>query len=197
MTAATWTQEDFRFIADDGSLTTATLLGAGNNSDVTITYGDKFRLRSVIQVAGMTTNNQQFEIHSRKNETGGYTIISTVTANVQNVADDNSIGDNATTVQRIGDGTYITGESLGFDTNGLTGNCDCVVAEEVEVEFCLQFEGTVADADFFDLRVYLLGETALDTYSFTPRVTVDRPVAAFPYGALARDRLNRDRRLRR
>jgi hypothetical protein len=181
-----YNQEDFRFRNDDGTLATATWVDGDtvNNNNKTIAVDANFRLRFVVQQtnAAKTVNNATFQLRYSYND-GGYsagTQVTTTSTYVQLVDDANSIADNATTQQRIGDGTYGTGDSQGYNdgqTDALTGDMDFNGAQECEIEVCLQIVGAdLSDGDTLDFQLYLGDGTALDSYGSTPRATASKPV---------------------
>ncbi len=175
MGATTYTQEDTRARNDDGTISTATYMGSGNNENQSIDIDTIFRWRMVIQVGGMDAGDRNFTLFAQKNGAGGYAqILSSSTGGLRLINDANSIADDSVTVQGIGDGTYTSGTSNGYcdgTTDDDTGVVNIAAGEEGEVEFCLQMpDGEAADTDYWDLRVYR-GTTAFDTYTNTPRVT--------------------------
>lgn len=175
MGAATYTQEDSQFRNDNGDINTATYIGA-LNSNQSFNVDTVFRWRGVVQVGGMAVGNISFRVFAQKNGVGGYLEITTSSTNGLQLANDaNSIPDDETTDQEIGDGTYTTGDSEGYEDGTSTvgtGNVDFGTGEEAEIEFCLQMpSGDANDGDYFDLRIYR-GTTALNTYPGSdPRAT--------------------------
>ena len=179
MGATTYTQEDSRFRNDDGSMTTATYMSGANNDPKSINVDTPFRLRSVVQVGGMGSGNQNYTMFAQKNGAGGFTQVTPGRSDGLQLANDaNSIADDAATATgdpRIGDGTYTSGTSNGYcdgTTDNDTGAVNIDTGEEAETEFCMAMPGAdAADTDYWDLRVYR-GATALNTYPGTDiRVT--------------------------
>jgi len=176
-TSANTTQEDFWFRNDDGSLTTATYMGS-QNSDQTIGGNVVFRIRIIAEENNGKTDPWAFQIYAQKNGSGGYTAVTTSRTDGLQYSDDaNSIADGATIGTADFDltwsGTPIAGEyddaqsSAGTGTIGLNGSY-------TEIEFCLVLNtgtGNVNNGDYWDLRMYSTGGTALDGYTRTPRVT--------------------------
>lgn len=180
MTQAVWVQEDFRFVDDDGNLATATLLGASNNDNppgFSTGASNKFRARLVVQqtAGGKSVNNQLFEFWYSHNG-GGYTQLTTISSVINIADDDNSLVHNATTAQRIGDGTYTTGDSQGYvDAGASTGQVDFSGSDEFEAEFCcFLITADVAHNDTIDIRTRLSGGTTFNTYSNTPQISASK-----------------------
>jgi hypothetical protein len=70
---------------------------------------------------------------------------------------------------------FVTGRRWD-DENG-TDTIDITTDDYTEVEWSLALKSGLANADYFDFRVYA-GASALDTYTVTPRWTVDTGAAA-------------------
>jgi hypothetical protein len=183
MTTPAFDQDAFRGRNDDVSVNSTTFNGGGGlNLDWTQDSDATFRVRFVIQeTAGGMSLNQKLAIYYEKNGDGnptGATAVTTTSNDVILVNDSQSIGDNATTSQVIGGGTYVSGESLGWDdgqTDVGTGNIDFIANTEAEVEFCLQIVGAdVADEDTIDLYVFEADATQLGAYTNAPRITVNK-----------------------
>jgi hypothetical protein len=179
-TPVNYAQEAFRFNNDDGGVDAGTQIAAVNN-DINRAPGtaNKFRLRIVVQMTvAKLANNDIFDIRVQKNSTGGFVKVTTTSSNVRLVDDGNSIADKATTTQIIGDGTYVVGDSEGWNdgtTDDNTGNIDFVGNDEVELEFCLYIvTADVNDGDTLDFEVYHSDGTALNSYPDDPRATVTK-----------------------
>jgi hypothetical protein len=183
-TSATLTQEDFRFRNDDGSLATATWIDGEttNNINKSIALGTTFRLRFVVQGGGKDVQNYLFDLWCSKNS-GTYFQVTSASTLVQLVNDANSIADHATTQQRIGNGTYSTGDLEGYNdgtTDNTTGAMDLSAGTEYEVEVCVQILTTGnAAGNTFDFRLRNEGVT-FNTYSFTPRATAVAGATTIP-----------------
>ena len=170
MGAATYTQGDSQFRNDNGTIATATYIGA-LNSDQSIDIDTVFRFRSVVQVSGMGSGSRNYTVFAQKNGAGGFTQVTAARTDGIQLADDaNSIADDSDITSAdatIGSGTYTTtGIEAGYcdgTTDDDTGSVDINAGEEAEVEFCLQMQSPAVDTDYWDLRIYR-GTTALDTY---------------------------------
>ena len=180
MASPVYNQNAFRGINDDGSLTTATFRAA-LNTDFSEPLDKVFRLRFVVQntANNADTGNHSYELWCAKN--GGTYFQVTASSTLAQLADDaNSIADNATTVQRIGTGSYTIYDSNGYNdgtTDDTTGNMDLRRSTEAEVECCLKLLTTDnTNGDTFDFRLYRTTGNTLNTYTNTPRVTVAEEV---------------------
>jgi len=178
-------QEDFRFRNDDGTLATATWVDdeTTNGIDKSLDVDTNYRLRMVAQVTNAkAVNNISFRVYY-SHESGAYTQLTNNSTEVQLVDDANSIADHATTIQRIGDGTYVTGDAEGYNDGGIdniTGLIDFAGQDEVEVEICFQIIGSaVNNGDTIDFELYQNDGTELNGgYLDIPRATaveVDNP----------------------
>ncbi len=58
------------------------------------------------------------------------------------------------------------------DPQGAYPSVDPVSDSETELEYAVQLAAGVSLTTTFDFRIYKAGGTALDAYTFTPRVTV-------------------------
>jgi epidermal growth factor receptor substrate 15 len=186
MTAAVFDQDTFEGRNDDVGLNSGTFNGGGGpGGDWTQDTGVNFRVRFLIQETnGGMAPNQQFALYYEKNGDGnptGSSAVTTSSSNVILVNDTQGINDNETTTQVIGGGTYVSGDSLGYDdgTSDVgTGNIDFTANTECEVEFCIQIVGAdVSDADTIDLYVFEADATQLGSYTDSPRVTAKKPLA--------------------
>jgi hypothetical protein len=202
MTLPVYVQESFQFRLDDGGIsdsptTGATYIGSVGDDYTTGTgTGNTFRLRFVVQnTAAKIVNNVVFMLKYDKNTAADYTTVSTTSNNIRLVNDGNSIADHQTTVQHIGDGTYVVGDSEGFNdgqTDDETGLIDFAGNDETEVECCLYVvDADVADNDTIDLEIYRTGNNALDTYTDIPRVTVSKAAAGVPTQAMYYQRMRK------
>lgn len=181
MATPIWVQEDHRWVADDGGVNGGTLLGSGNNEDRSQDVDTVIRLRIVIkETNNKAANNISYELHALKNGVGAWGSESfQVTASSTGVKltnDSQSIPDNSTTTQRIGDGTYVTGDSLGWvdgTSYNVTGFVDYNGNDEVELEFCLTLpSGSNSNGDYYQFRIYQVTATALSGYPATlPKLT--------------------------
>jgi len=176
-TSANTTQEDFWFRNDNGSLTTATYIGA-QTSNQTINADTVFRIRIIAEENNAKTDPWAFQLYAQKNGSGGYTAVTTTRTDGLQYSDDaNSIAD-GTTISTADfdltytgtptDGEYDDAQSAaGTGTIGLNGTY-------TEIEFCLVINtgtGNVSNGDYWDLQMYSTGGSPLDGYNATPRVT--------------------------
>lgn len=171
-------QQEFHFRNDDGSITTATYIGA-QNSDQSFGVGaaNKFRIRILVEENAAGTANIAGHLFYSHND-GTYTEVTAVSSVIQEVDDNNSIADDVSsgaTQQLTYSGTYAAGR---YSDDGISTTNVSLSSTFTEFEFCLQIiDADVADGDTIDLRVYS-GTTALNAYTRTPRITVSEPAAA-------------------
>jgi hypothetical protein len=176
--AKAWTQQDFRWRNDDGSQTTATW-AYNLHTNATPDVGPsnlKLRLRIQFAETGTTAGQCTPNLYVQKNGSGGYAQISASATNgCKPVASDN-FADNAATTQQLGSGTFVAGAMDEADgkLSQLGSQAQNV---QSEVEYMLQFTySQLADNDYFDFRVYN-STTALGTYTYTPRITINKLAA--------------------
>ena len=187
MTSPVFDQDTFRGRNDENGVNVdAGWYGAANGDDWTQDVDVTFRVRFVIQeTAGGMGGNTNLRIYYEKNGDGnptGSTAVTTATSDVILVDDSQGIADNETTTQVIGGGSYVSGDSEGWDDGQSdlgTGNIDFGGNDEAEVEFCLQIVGAdVADEDSIQLYVLESDATQLNTYTDWPDITVNKVGAA-------------------
>jgi hypothetical protein len=77
-------------------------------------------------------------------------------------------------------GTFVNGQ---YDFSGATGNITLTASSVTELEFGLQLTSDAAYGDTYDFRVYRGASTALNTYTNTPRVTVNQYTLAMGIGS--------------
>jgi hypothetical protein len=171
MGAAVTAQQTFRFREDDGSLTEATWLGAGNGSDISRGTGtaNKFRIRFVVEETNGGNANEPWLLYASY-EGGSYFQITTSSNYIRLVASSYvSDGVNIPTAELGWSGTY---NSDTFDSDGTKAN-NALQSEYGEPEYCLYIvDADVANDDTIDLRVYEAVGVPIDGYADTPRVTV-------------------------
>ena len=176
MGKAVQAQQDFWFRNDDGSITAATFMGA-QGSNQSISVDTKFRLRVLTEETAGGTGACAAHLFYSYNS-GAYTTLTGASTHVQEVDDDNSIADNASSgasAQLTYAGTYLAGR---YSDDGAAATNVVISSQYTEFEFCLQVIGTaVANGDTIDFRVYN-GTTALDSYTVSPRLTVVKEAAA-------------------
>jgi len=135
-----------------------------------------FRIRFVLSNTGSgATNNGSYQIFVSKNG-GSYTQVTTSSSNVRN-ADASTVAD----AQSISTGNFLltagsgTAQAGEYDENGTT-TLTLTNGNYTELEFGLTIVAAdVAHGNTLDFRVYVNG-AAIDTYSYTPRITVSKPV---------------------
>lgn len=176
-------QEDWQGFEDDGGIEASTSKTSGtNNTNWTQNVDENFRIRFVIQNTGNKAgSNVIFTLYSNYNGTG-YIPVTTASSYVILSNDTQSIADHATTAQRIGDGTYDSNDSQGWDdgtTDNHTGICDVGINTEQEVEFSLQIVGAdVANGNTVLFEVRESDGTQLNSYNTRPSITVSKTVTS-------------------
>jgi hypothetical protein len=173
MTSPIVSQTAFRGREDDGDLAGATWLGTGNNQDWDRELDDPFRVRLLIAESNnKVLDNINWKVQYSKNG-GTYTDVNATSTNVRS-SYSSYVADNATTVQRIGSGSYATDECDGFDdVDGVGGHIDLCANCEAELEYCVVIRSAEAAADdYFDFRVIRSDDTTCNNYNEVPRVTV-------------------------
>jgi hypothetical protein len=174
-------QTTHRWVADDGDLDNATLLGSGNGEDITLETGldNRVRLRIAINETnggnGVVTSNLYFSYQGGAYEPSGPAtdhLRSTVSKNTTwTVTDDDSI---TSARLGVGIGTWANGF---FDSNGVAETNLVMKNEYSELEYCIYVDdATVNDGDTIALRIYDI-DVEIDVYGDTPVITVDKAVA--------------------
>lgn len=137
-----------------------------------------FRIRFVISNTGAANATSNFDLYVSKNG-GSYAAVTTTSSNVQAVDGGDASSADATVLSTgnfqltAGTGTAAAGE---YDEDGSVG-ANLSNGDYFEVEYCVSIVyADVADADTLDFRVYYNG-AAMDSYSVTPRVEVNKTVA--------------------
>lgn len=163
-------QNHFWLRNDDGSETAATGIAAVD-TDASIDAGTILRARfSVLETAGGSQNNVQFQLQYQLNA-GGWLTVSTTSSVIVATAS-SFITDEQATTQQISTGTFVVGAC---DVDGLAGEgnqIDYAGNDVSECEFCVQIvTADVADADQVQLRLLASG-VVLNAYPAVPTVTV-------------------------
>ncbi len=145
-----------------------------------------FRCRFLFQETDGTNhviNNVQLQYNNTTQVTGWVNVTAT-SSHVQSLATDNVVDAIDTTDSGLGSGTFETNNN-GFDeANGVAGSGgnDSLNVSETDIEYSCQVIGSdVADNDVIQLRITDNG-TALDSYTTTAQLTVDKPA---PSGRIA------------
>ena len=169
-----YTQTRFRFRNDDGSETAASWKAA-ETTNVDIVVNTVFRLR--VQVAQTISNANQnlsknFKVRFSLNS-GAYVDVAAIGATTTAVryASSANVADGATTTSQLtaASGTFLAGR---IDNNNDTGTLTFDIQQYTDLEFVLELYGAQLTAeDTLDFRVYETGNTALNSYTNTPRAT--------------------------
>jgi len=188
----TLVQTDFRIRASGGQQdaggvapTSDTGWEAAENVSVTTDFYDQeFRIRFAIANTGASFTGI-LSLRSQKNGTGGYTLLPNAATPWALNQTQNAIAAvpsavyvepvTLTTSLLSGTGTYSSANSQAVEDNA-TASITIAGGNYVEVEFCILIrkasnDGYLVDGDYYDFRVYADG-VALDTYTNTPRVTL-------------------------
>jgi hypothetical protein len=168
------TQSGFRGRNDDVTLTTNTWTHA-LNTNWTQNVDTNFRVRFSVLCEGMAasiTPQLQYDL----NNSGTWNNV-TGTSSVVRASLSTLFNDDAGTTQLISGGTFIAGRA--DENDGTTAGITFTTVPQVtEVEFCVQIRSAdVADGNTVQLRVVNTA-TALNTYSFSPSITVNIPAAS-------------------
>ncbi len=137
------------------------------NTNLTVTVGNRFRLRGEIQETAGVALTTGFKIRVSKNS-GAYSDVATGSGDVRIVDSPNFANGAATTdILPSGTGTFVAGE--GLDTSGTSGAIPLPSGghSEVEVSMIL-FSGTPGDT--FDFRFVRSAGTVFEANTFTPRI---------------------------
>lgn len=167
------TQVTFRARNDDGSEAAATWKATAG-SDWTQLVDTNFRVRFRLDETGGTAwTNKTFNLRYSLNG-GAYTAVGTGQPVIFASSGNFAQGDDCTEQLTGGTGTFIANnngmcESAGAINSGTGGYL-------FEVEFCIQIAGaSVSHNDTINLRIYD-GNSAINTYTDTPVITVSKPV---------------------
>lgn len=169
-------QEHFNRVFDDGGESDATL--GTEDANWTQDTDTIFRVRFCITETGGGTESQAYELRFNL-EGAGYVDVTGSSA-IQYTSSTQSITDgDATVTDRVsGTGSYQQGE---YSEDALTEVISGLSSEYTNLEFCLTIDSAqVNDAETFDLQVFFSVDTALDSYSVTPTITVNKPVTRIP-----------------
>jgi hypothetical protein len=190
-------QSAFRIRSDDSQTINADAGWAADvNTDATIDCHHRFRLRIEVEETNSVNFTGTFDLRVSKNsgayvDTGAYpsdpatalagdTNVVWVTAS--GIVTDGSVTSNLLTGAGTSSRTFQAGE---FSEDNATTSISNLNNEHTEYEFSIVIptfwmvtDGTVeqnVDGDTFDFRVYQTDGTALDTYTNTPRITLNVP----------------------
>lgn len=168
-------QTDFWFRNDNGSLTTATFMGAQNSiQNLRTGTANKFRVRfAIVENAGGTANVAGHLFYSLNG--GTYTEVTAASSVIREVDDNNSIADDASTTskQLTWTGTFVNGR---YSDDGVAATATTLSSTGTELEFCLYIvDADVTTASTIDLRVYD-STTALNSYTQTARLYITRQI---------------------
>lgn len=176
MTAAVFEQADFQFY-EDGTESGASAIGS-QGANLVRTTANPFMIRIEATVTGMAANLGGV-LRAQKNGAGGYVAVPATGGVGIRAFDSSNIVDDAVTTERLtGPNTFVAGRYDDLATATSNVSIDNSPAEDSEFLFSVELiNADINDTDFFDLRLYN-GTNALDTYTVTPRVTVDKPASA-------------------
>lgn len=174
MTAAVFEQADFQFY-EDGTESGAAAIGA-QGADLVRTTANPFMIRIEATVTNMAANLGGI-LRAQKNGAGGYVAVPASGGVGIRAFVSANIADDAVTTERLsGPNAFVAGRYDDLATQTSKVSINNSPAEDSEFLFCVELiDADVNDMDFFDLRLYN-SANALDTYTVTPRVTVDKPV---------------------
>ena len=178
--AAVLDQDSFRIRNDDGNETTATWKAAANTG-ASLEVDTNWRIRFLIQNTGdatkSTNGSQGWQLQYNLNSAGWNDVNASSSVVISSASP--NLADNTSTTQQLGAGTFdaiaankfdeVDGRTLGAVAQALSNG------QETEVEYCWQLRSAdVANNDSIQLRVvyYSAGNTAFDTYTNTPTITV-------------------------
>jgi hypothetical protein len=138
------------------------------NTNTTRYINQLTRVRFELQEQGGAAITSAYKLRYSRNG-GAYTDVGAATD--CRYADSASITDGAATTNVLpnGTGTFVAGEG---SEDALTGSIALSASAHTEVEFSIVLAGATVVGDTYDLRVYKSDGTALDSYAFTPRITV-------------------------
>lgn len=182
-TTPVYNQDHFRFRSDTGGVDATPTWLANEDTSVTLSPDDIFRLRIGLQEAagGDTTSNLEFTLQASYNS-GTYFDVTASSDYVQGSTSASSSADGtAIATGRLAGltGTLATGSSYEDDGAQATNSVTINANENMEVEFGLIITSAatnnVSDGDTLDFRIVQSGGTTLDNYNATPRVTASVP----------------------
>lgn len=173
-------QNAYRWRNDDGSETTATWF-ANENTSAALSVDTNYRIRLELENVGTANASPTFELRYSHNG-GAYTLITTSSSVVRAVDSANLTDLAATTNQLTTSGlTFSAGQ---ITEDGTTGSITLNQSRQTEVELPFQIIGTdVNNADTINIRAFLSGGAALNTYTQTAAATVSK--ASLKLGATA------------
>jgi hypothetical protein len=170
-----YTQSAFRFRNDDGNETAATWRETLDTNTTAQTGANRvIRLRVRVSQTISAANIALSKVFKVRYSTGGaYANVGAQGASVPiRYFDSTHVTHQGTTTNQLSTTGFVSGR---IDEQGNSGTIAFTSAatSATEVEFVLEVvDSLVSESDFFDLRVYETSDTALDTYSVTPRITV-------------------------
>lgn len=167
-------QKSFRGRRDDVTLNSVTFNGGGGlNTNWTQITDTNFRIRFTIQETAGAAIAQAYQL-MYSYDGAAYAVVNSSATHVRpslsgNFADH----DNATQVLGTGTGTFVDGD--GLESSEDTDSISIAASGNTELEFCLQILGSqVQHGKTINFRVYVSNNNALDTYTVTAGITVDR-----------------------
>lgn len=172
----TLVQDRHRIRTDTASPDTAATWAAAEGADYTppsasIGTSTPFRIRFTVSNTGaMSAAAAPWQIYASRNG-GAYAPVTTASTFVKAANASTSADETAITSAQLTAGTGSRVNGL-YDETGATGNFALNAGNYTELEFGIVLDpDQVAEGDTYDFRVYY-NDTALTTYSDTPRVTV-------------------------
>ena len=173
MTAAVTEQTGFAFY-EDGTESGAAIIGSVD-TDINRVTGNVFQVRLEVTNTGGMADNVMGTLF-RSYQGGAYTRVDASSTVVQAAA--GLVTDGEVTTERLAGPNAFT---AGFvdEVDGQTANVNVDNSPQEDTEFLFSItiiDGDVNDGDTIDFRLYD-GATAIDTYTITPRATVDKALS--------------------
>jgi hypothetical protein len=176
--AVTIGQAGFRLRNDDGSETTATWKAA-QNTNVNIAADLRFRVRFLMQNAGITASNNVVAQLEYTLNGGASTNVTGASTVVRSSASPN-VTDAANITQQLTGGTGTFQGLTGFDeADGAAGGASLDIAASgcFEVEYSIVIRSAdVTSGDTIGLRVTAAGTDFTGTYAQVPAIVVTKPI---------------------
>lgn len=146
---------------------------AGGNVDM--------RLRIQINLAAGDTADQSFKFRYSHNS-GAYTDITAASTHIQTFDTTYYADGDTVEPQLLGTASPFIQAAAAEDSTGtFTVSGNILANDTFETEIALRvIAAAVSDTDTIDIRVYKSDNTALDTYTVTPRITINASASTIP-----------------
>lgn len=184
MTAASLSQSGFAFYNDDGTESTATIIGTEDNGQ-TLNVDTVYHIRiQVDDTASGGENNVTLKIQRNLNG-AGWVDINAASTVVQSAA--SQLTEDADTTARLAapfQGSFISPNQCQDEVDGVAGAGNLVdfiegVHDYVEAVFAFQIlSGDVVDTDTIQFRLVRSSGVVLENYALTPQATVSEAAGA-------------------